>query len=149
MLGDPRKVILKDIERFTTEALSTNFLVKDVRTMYRSYGDSLGDCIYLIIVKDLRVLTYGMDMDKTPMSNYDYLFGDTEETSEGTSPEQDKVSLFCRCLELDNHSDMSHFLNAEDEYFLDAMQDRIPTEGDNNEEFFLRNALWLMNPTIH
>lgn len=146
MLGDPRETILRDIEKFTLESISTNFLDTGVNTIYRSYGDLYGDCLYLIFVKDVRVLVYGMDMDKTPPADYDYLFGDDEEA---TSPAQEKVSLFCRCLELDSHRDVAHLLNSEDEYFLDAMQDRVPHGEDTNEDFFLRNSFWLMNPTIH
>ena len=144
MIGDPREVILKDIKDFTHEALSEGFLGDRLTTMYRSYGDHFSDCLYLIMVKDLRILVYGMDKDKSPANDYTYLFED-----DVPSPMYDKISLFCRCLELDNHYELSQFMDKADEYFLDAMEDRSPTEGENNEDFFLRNAIWLMNPVIH
>ena len=144
MFGDPREIILKDIEKFTKESLSENFMESGVTSEYRQFGDNYADCLYLIMAKGLRVLVYGMERDRTPSPDYNYLF-----TEDAVSPYQDKVTLFCRSLELGNYYELSALLDAEDEYFIDAMEDKIPSEGDTNEDFFLRNAIWLMDPVIH
>lgn len=148
MFGDPRELILKDIEKFTRQVLAESLMDSGMRTIYKSFGDPISDCLYLIVTKDLRVLVYGMEMDRTPSPNYDYLF-DLDGTGDTTSPFQDKISLFCRSLELDNHHELASLLDSEDEYFIEAMEDRMPGERDTNEDFFVRNAMWLMNPVIH
>lgn len=148
MFGDPREVILKDIESFTKETISESLMDSGLNTIYKSFGDHLSDCLYLLMVKGMRVLVYGMEMDKTPPPNYDYLF-EKDDEGDASSPFQEKISMFCRSLELDNQYELAALLDSKDEYFIEAMEDRVPHEKDDNEDFFIRNALWLMNPTIH
>ena len=77
--------------------------------------------------------------------NYDYLF----EEDAGESPVADRVSLFCRRIAAENPYQIAMIVDENDESVYEALDHVVPDDGESNQDFFLRNAMWLLNPIIH
>jgi len=146
MLGDPRQSILKDIELFTTSTLALKHFVSDVAVHYQTFNYPDANCMYLILVSGERLLAYGMELDLTPVTDFSYLF---DEDSNEPSPLESRVSLFCRRFWADNPYQIAQIIGEESESVYESLDHVTPRESETNEDFFLRNAMWLLNPTVH
>ena len=148
MLTDPRLKILQDIEGFTSETLSMGASsIADHAVYYEELDAPQVSILYLVTVRKSRVLVYGMERIKSATTNFDYMF-DLPSQFPGGLEENEKVSLFCKRLEAPPY-EINEVLDGAQDGMLEELEGAYPEEGESNEDFFLRNAMWLLNPTIH
>ena len=147
MLTDPRLKILQDIEGFTNENLFMGAgAIADHAVYYEELDVPEVNILYLVTVRKTRVLVYGMERIKSALTNFDYMFGMPKQFSE--EPENEKVSLFCKRVEAQPY-EINEILDGVQDGLLEGLEGVYPEEDESNEDFFLRNAMWLLNPTIH
>ena len=149
MFGDPREKILQDIEEYTRKQLSIGEgFLPDHSVVYAEFDIPQVNILYQVVVKRQRVLVYGMEKLKTPIENFDYLFDLGRTGESGSSPAEDRISLFCKRFVAAPY-DINELISSIEDGAIEELEGEYPRDEETNEEFFLRNALWLLNPLIH
>jgi len=164
MFGDPRELILRDIHDYTLETvapLGMGITGKKFSAEYiKMEGAEPGsDTMYLSMSHGDRLLFYGMDIDpptfeelRRLVSSYEEFDDPEEDEIDEAIPGQDpvpRVTLFCRRRACKNPHELKAILSAKDDRVIDSLEHVRPTGDESNEDFFLRNAMWLLNPTVH
>lgn len=143
------KSTLSDIEDYTMASVAP-FMAYNFSTAVKcGYKEFEGpDCIttYLVFVHEDRVLFYGVD---TPKKQYLVPMLSEDEGKEGALCSLFEPCLFAKKGVL-SQSEFQDIIHADSDYEIDqALEAVVPSEEETDKDFFLRNAMWLLNPVIH
>tara|TARA_B100000131_G_scaffold221323_1_gene212867 strand:- start:47228 stop:47695 length:468 start_codon:yes stop_codon:yes gene_type:complete len=155
MFGDPRSAILSDIHNYTIETVGpfTSGGVLSAPGVTSDFGrfkdEEGGDTMYLMLSHKDRVLFYGMDLDPPSESDIAAVLQsaglDEPEEVEASS----RITLFCRRGDKQTAADIRAFFSRGSDDAIECLDHIQPAENDSNEDFFLKNAMWLLNPMVH
>jgi hypothetical protein len=155
MFGDPREAILTDIHDYTLStvgplASGVPLSSPGVAAGFGRFSTWENDTLYLMLNHKDRVLFYGMDL--SPPTADDILCmlseADVEEDEDGI-PSASRVTLFCRRKAKQSPFEVEEYFASETDHEIEDLDHIEPREGESNEDFFLRNAMWLLNPMVH
>lgn len=154
MLDFKPKDALSDIAAITMDTVApftTNAFVSAPKHGYKKFEGPDRHTTYLLFTHEDRVLFYGVDIPKkkfiVPML--------ADRRGEKPSKESLDViqTLFDPCIFArrgtvtdDEFSDLIH---AETDDDIDGLEVVIPYEDESDNDFFLRNAMWLLDPVVH
>jgi hypothetical protein len=127
--------LLNDIQDKTMSVLAPHlvFTTDELAIGLRQYQSRNKETTYLCIRYEGRVLFYGTDVT--------HGWGGHVEEGAG-------YSVFCKRGELDD-IDFSVMMDNDTDEDIDELDDSCPEEDESEDDFFFRNAVWLLNPTIH
>jgi len=167
MFGDPRELILKDIHDYTLETVAPIGLGINGKKFSAKYikldgPDQGSNTIYLSMSHGDRLLFYGMDIEPPTVQELMALVSAYAEVEDDSLRESDdiaeavagqspipRVTLFCRRHACQNPYELNAILSSKNDQVIDSLDHVRPTDDESNEDFFLRNAMWLLNPTVH
>ena len=124
--------VLTAIHEKTLEWLKPYTIFTPIEVGYKVFENNQQEIVYLVIRSKDRVLFYGIDSE--PL-----IF-------------QDKGSTLKACSIFARRGTMSEFMFSsiiECSNEIEALESIHPHSGEEAEDFFARNALWLLNPTVH
>jgi hypothetical protein len=140
-MSDPRAHILQGIKEYT-EDLYKEWCIGTfdipIEYMFRLYKAPDRDTAYLIIRRGNRILFYGID-------NYGDSIKQFSDPDNGVLG----LELFCRRKEFDKGYELDMLLEDNSDERIDGLDEVFPGDDDSNEDFFLTNAMWLLDPMVH
>ena len=148
MLEIEVKETLSDIETITMSTIApfiaNTFNGGTVQYGYKQFEAHDRNTTYLMFSHKNRVLFYGVD---TPKQQYAFpmLSGELDFDEVQTSFDP---CIFARKGIL-KQSDVKDIFYAESDSEIEILESVEPTDEETDEDFFLRNALWLLNPVVH
>ena len=127
--------VLTLIQEKTIEWFKPFEMFTPIEVGYKVFSDHFQDTEYLVIRRENRVLFYGVDSPSVMTL-----------TDEGALATASPV--FARRGTL-SQNDFLDILDADNDREIEELESVIPKDGEAVEDFFARNAMWLLNPTIH
>ena len=146
-MQEEAKSTLSDIENFTMATVAP-FLAASfegpLQYGYKEFESPDRNTTYLMFCHKDRVLFYGID---TPKKQFVFPML-SKETDWDVLHELFSPCLFVKKgifsdIELENLC----YATTDDE--IDELESIEPADGEAENDFFLRNAMWLLNPVIH
>jgi len=140
------KNTLNDIEDYTLASVAPFMrytFSSAVKYGYKEYESPDSYTTYLMFAHEDRVLFYGVDSPKKKFLVP--IMGDTEEESLLTLFEP---CLFARKGTLTD-AELQDIVYSDSDQNIEELEAVTPSDEESDKDFFLRNAMWLLNPMVH
>ena len=139
---------LEDIEELTLSTIGpfvASIFSEGIESGYKEYETADRLTTYLIFAHKGRALFYGVDIQKRRFT-IPALEGDPR-------CEEYLTSLYTPCLFAHRGDvtaqELADIVCSSSDYDIGSLESLAPGEEETDKEFFLRNAMWLLNPMVH
>lgn len=146
-MQDATNNMLSDIESFTMATIAPFMAASfdgSVQYGYKEFDSPDRNTTYLMFCHKDRVLFYGVD---TPKKRFIFPMLSTE-TDWDVLQELFAPCLFARKGIL-SETELENLCYASSDDEIDELEPVEPSNGEADKDFFLRNAMWLLNPMVH
>ncbi len=154
MLDFEPKDALSDIATITMATVApftTNTFVSTPKHGYKKFESADRYTTYLLFTHEDRVLFYGVDIPKKK-----FIVPMLADLS-GDKPSKESLdmiqTLFDPCIFARRGTvtdeEFADLIHADTDDGVDELETVIPNEDESDNDFFLRNAMWLLDPVVH
>ena len=140
---DPRTRVLKDLRdqtiKFVVPPISSDNSISPLISGYASFADLESTLLILFLAMDNRMLCYAAEI---PTFAQNVSFGEAEED------DYEECEFMCRRRVMSGKI-TEKAIGSFDVSDFDDMVRVVPDGEESAEDFVVRNAVWLVNPTFH